>query len=465
MGKEKFQFTVEFQEDILKFIVQDTQGFAALEYVQDYYFALPEHQIIISALKKYQRKKKKVAGKAVAVEYVSNELKRRDIREQLVEGDSEEVLKKVQDIYKDNLVDREEILEQVINFKRYVELLTVIEETDLSDYHNYDPFQSRIKKAITIGRNFRKEKGSFLVADVRERQMQRSAGEVVFPTPFRQMNRLTNGGGYPSGAVLVVLDKAKAFKTGMLVNLARGYLRLRKNVLVIDYENGEDTFTTRIEQSFLKLGYKEVISGKHDRRAQKLFRRYQRLGLELVTKRFPAYVTNTNHISRYMDELYSEYGLTFDVLIIDYLALQGATSGNREERHRISDAYMDIKNLAMEKDLNCIWTAHHVSKDGYKRRPYCYLPEDVSKAIDIHRHVDGLFGLNRNDEEERNNMMRIEIVDQRHGPGHGRVFCWVDETTQNVTELTVREERALLDEYGGNFDPSQGQRPGKDGDL
>ena len=57
-----------------------------------------------------------------------------------------------------------------------------------------------------------------------------------------KLDRLTNAGGYAKNSIMVILDRAKKFKTGALVNVALRYMQFhKKNVLVIDLDGGESS--------------------------------------------------------------------------------------------------------------------------------------------------------------------------------------------------------------------------------
>ena len=58
-----------------------------------------------------------------------------------------------------------------------------------------------------------------MIRDITERQFRRQSEPSVIPCPFRQLNELTNAGGYPEHSVNVILDKPKAKKTFFMINL------------------------------------------------------------------------------------------------------------------------------------------------------------------------------------------------------------------------------------------------------
>ena len=53
----KFTFTTDFQFDLLRYTVQDKNGFKALELYDDSYFMLTEDAVIAHRLKSYYKRK------------------------------------------------------------------------------------------------------------------------------------------------------------------------------------------------------------------------------------------------------------------------------------------------------------------------------------------------------------------------------------------------------------------------
>jgi hypothetical protein len=441
MGKIKFDFSVDFQLDLLKYTVQDINGYKALELYDDTYFTLLEHSFIAQALKRYFKKTHKIAGKVALIEEVRELYNTKQYSTQLTPDDRSSILDATRAIYDGVVKDGDTLIEKVEKFVQYVDLRDVIENTDLQDFGQYEIFIRKAQKAVSPRLKTLEEKGSFLVADIKERQFRRQDFNPIVPTPFRQLNALTNAGGYAYGSTIVIIDKAKKFKSGALANIARGYMKRKMNVLIVDLENGEDELSVRVEQSLIKKSKREILSGDFDLQVQKALRKYRRLGSEMVIKRFPAYITTASDIESYMDFIYREFGIRFQILIIDYPGLMGSISGADDDTKRISDVYVDINNLNLKKKLTHTWCSMHVKSSAEKREKTRYLELDIAKCLDISRHVQAIFGLNRTDDEEKNGFMRMEVVAQRDGVKYGRAVFEVDPVTQRMEELSISQRK------------------------
>jgi hypothetical protein len=458
----RFAFDIEFQEEILRFTVTDKkEGFKALLLYKEHYFSLIEHQAIAKALKDFYRKKKTVPSKAVLKEGLRSLYVHRDYVQLILPEDKKRITSLVDSLYSRNAKDGETILEECIKFARYTELKDVVEKLDVTDYSQYDSLQRKIKHAINVGVDLNQEKGSFIVNDHGLRFRKRHLREPGYPTPFRQLNHLFDLGGLTTGQIVVVLAKEKKFKTATMVNLALGYLKMKKRVVYFDLENGEEALGMRVDQSLLDKSKKEIASGEYDKKLAKLFRKYKRLGIELVIKRMPAYRTTADDLQKFIDDYYAEFGLKFEQCFIDYVGLMAALSGKKDDTERISDAYVDIKNFAEFNRFESLWTSNHTTREGNKREGTKYLSTDTAKCLDIARHIDVMVGLNQNEQEKQAGVMRMEMIEQRNGPQDGQCFFWINMPNQKIREFNHKE----VEEYQHQIKAAKSEERRQSDDL
>ena len=451
----KFNFTTDFQFDLLKYTVLDKGGFKAIELYDDSYFTLTEHAVIAHTLKGYYKRKKTVPGKTILIEELYKTFDHREFVNNLTDDDRKEILSLTNDLYKGIVKDGDELLANAEKFAQYVDVKHEVENVDLLDYENYDTFAKKIQKAISPRLRKLEERGLFLIKDARFRQVKRKERGSIIPMPWSKLDRLTNADGYAKNSIMVIFDKAKKFKTGALVNIALRYMQYyKKNVLIIDLDGGEDEFLLRIEQCMANLTKREVLDedGGVDDIIKRQIRKSKRQGGEIISKRMPALVTTAADIGSYMDYLYREFQFQVDILVVDYIGKMGAISGKDSLHERISEAYIDMGNLALAKNIDLVWTAHHVTKDAAKvRGKSVYEQTDAAGAIDMTRHVQAIFGLNRNPIEEEKGFQRLEIIDQRDGPPHGHVVFKIDLERQRMTPLKASE----LEKYYQTCRPSK----------
>lgn len=465
--KDKFEFGEDFQENILQYAVTDNNGYRILSLIKDYYFTLAEHQIVAAAIKDFYKKKKKIPkGKATLREFIRKFTAQKSVAALLSADDKPKIDSLINRIYRGSVKDGEEVMEQTLKFARYVELKDVWENTDLKNFDQYEAISTSIQKAIRLGIEFKENRGTLLIENLRDRQARRRVQDEVIPTPFRQVNAHTNAGGFPKASLIVLMGPEKEFKTGALVNVVRAGLRQRKKILYVDLENGQDNLATRLEQSIAKKTKMEILSGQFDDQVQRVIRKYKRLGSEVDVKRFPALITSTNHLQTYVDNQYSELGIRYDWVIIDAPHLMGSLENIKEEEQRISNVFVELKNFVELNQFDICYCAAHTKRDAEPRFATKFKSSDIAKCHDITRTVDALFGYQRSELDKKLNTARWEIIDQRDGVSFGAAIFKVDYARQRMDECSKTEVEVYYSNVGegGTEDDGKAKKTYK-GDL
>lgn len=447
----KFEFDKDFQWDIIKTILIHKAGYKLLFIVNHDYFDLDYHRVIANAVERFFKRKQKLPATAGLLnEELRVLFKTRDYARNFTEIDRAKITKKVRRLYKSPPSDPEEVFQKCKTFASFIQFKKTLEGIDVNNFTQYETYSTQIQKAVNIGLQLDEKAGSLMVSASRVRLYERHNRAELIPTPYDQLNRLTNAGGYQMGSVFVLIDRPKRGKTFVLINLALEYIKKRTHLtnkaIYFDLENGEDSISTRLDQSLMGLTKFEVISGEHDQKINKAYRSLKRLGCEIYVVRVPNGAT-TNDLQKILDDLYQSYGLIFNVAFIDYIGLMGALSGKTEDVNKISDAYLDVKNFAKKNNLTHIWTGHHVKREAYQRRSTKYKPDDMAKCIDISRHVDGVFGLQQSEEDIKAGVLRLEVIEQRDGVPFGRVIFKQNLKTQRLKVMSPTAHR----EYNMSF--------------
>lgn len=440
LHQDKFEFDIDFQENLLQYTVTDKNGYRALSLFEDHYFTLIEHQVVATAIHDYYKRKKKIPqSKTILREHLRKIVNSKDYINSLAANDKELINKITVKIYRAPVKDGDAIFEEALRFAKYIKLRDTLETVNLKSFDKYDEYANDIRKAINVGVEFKEERGTFLIEGVRDRQYRRKTNDEVLPTCIHQLNKFTNANGFPKTSVVVILSPEKEFKTGLLINIARKNLRLRKKILYCDFENGQDNLATRLEQSIMNKSKMDILGGTYDEAVQKQFRKYKRLGSEIDIKRFASYVTTCSHLQTYIDSQYSEFGLRYDEIIIDGPHLMGSIANVQEEEARIASVFVEIKNLTEKNKFDICWTPAHTKRDAKKRFKTKFTSEDIAKCIDLARTVDAIFGWNRSELDIQLGIARLEIVEQRDGVSEGAALFKVNYKHQRADELTKNE--------------------------
>lgn len=452
-NKIKFSFSPDFQLEILRYILRDKEGGLVLKRIKPSYLVLIEHSLIAEGIFKYFKSKKKVPSKNILKQEVKELLESKNYVDLVTKEDIPNVNKIINNLFSEPLNDPDYIKEKIYQFSTYVEMKNLNDSFDLDNFEQYEEYYHKIDKILQKSKPKKEDEPIYLIKDVVERQFKRQAEPPIVPSPFRQLNDLTNAGGFPTGSVIVLLDKPKAKKTFFLVNIARGYLRMKKTVLYIDTENGKDQIMDRFIQSSLNKTKKEIYTGEYDKLEAQHMRKLARFGVELVVERVPAMVTDCNYIRDLILKLKAQ-GININVLMLDYAAKLASINKDKDDFERISNVYVDIQNLAEEFHLDCVWTANHITREGAKHRETRYEENDISGAISIVRNAQCIIGLNATQQEEDDGIQRLELVVQRDGLPSGRALFKVDVERQRAVEFTKEQRKKYNEVYGEALDKS-----------
>lgn len=444
----KFTFSIEFQLEVLRFLIQGKESFLYVQKIKPGYFTLIEHSIVVEALVKFVKKYQRIPSEVLMVEQVKTLLEGRDYVDLVTKDDIPNIHKLISELYNKPLKDVDIVLENIHKFIAYIELKALNESMDFSDYNSYETYQAKLTKILQSSKPQKKDEPLLMVSGTAMRQLMRKVDPDVVPTPFWQLNRLGNGDGYPKNSLFVLIDRPKRRKTFALINIARGYLAMKKNVLYIDTENGKNQLMDRMIQSTLNKTKREMLTGDYDKMEQRHMRKYKRLGVEFIVERVPATIADCNTIMNLVRKLETEKGIKVHVIMIDYAAKLASIARDRDDVERINNVYIDIDNMGDELGLDAVWTAQHVTREGAKHQETKYEDNDIASAISIIRNAKCVMGLNSTQDEEEHNIMRMEVVVQRDGVPSGRVMFNMDPERQRMKEFS-KEARAKYDESIG----------------
>lgn len=444
----KFTFSIEFQLEVLRFLIQGKESFLYVQKIKPGYFTLIEHSIVVEALVKFVKKYQRIPSEVLMVEQVKTLLEGRDYVDLVTKDDIPNIHKLISELYNKPLKDVDIVLENIHKFIAYIELKALNESMDFSDYNSYETYQAKLTKILQSSKPQKKDEPLLMVSGTAMRQLMRKVDPDVVPTPFWQLNRLGNGDGYPKNSLFVLIDRPKRRKTFALINIARGYLAMKKNVLYIDTENGKNQLMDRMIQSTLNKTKREMLTGDYDKMEQRHMRKYKRLGVEFIVERVPATIADCNTIMNLVRKLETEKDIKVHVIMIDYAAKLASIARDRDDVERINNVYIDIDNMGDELGLDAVWTAQHVTREGAKHQETKYEDNDIASAISIIRNAKCVMGLNSTQDEEEHNIMRMEVVVQRDGVPSGRVMFNMDPERQRMKEFS-KEARAKYDESIG----------------
>jgi replicative DNA helicase len=204
-------------------------------------------------------------------------------------------------------------------------------------------------------------------------------------------------------------------KTAFLTLLARSFAFQGANTIIFTVgDMTEDEYEDRLDMCFAGLTREELT---YDSTVIEAQRRLSKFRAKVHIKEFPARRTTVTDLRAYVDRLASTYSYYPDVVIIDYAACLGSSTGQyRLSRWEESaDVYESIKEWMQADRLRC-WTAGQSNRDAAKE---AYGEQShVAGSMEIVRIADLIVSVARESQDKTG----IKITKTRHSGARGQTF-------------------------------------------
>lgn len=440
---------LEFQKDVLKFLCQHTGGKMYVELIDEDFFDSAEEHTAFQILKSFVKEYKSQPSLGNFLEFFRTKVKEQKNK---VSSDVLDALERtIREAYRPftaNVDHIKDVLLEEYQLKLMRDMLMDVSASvrDKSPgvldeiYRKVD----RIRKlSDTALDDAEKNKGTFLIADHKEDDYSVVEGHA---TQYSDLNRMTSVKGFYSPQLIIFMAGPKGFKTGLLLNILKGYVQDGYKVYLADAENGHLRMKDRVRQSMLKCTFDELRSGSQDGVLTEMVGRYKALGGDMKIDYYPAYTKSLSDVDDELEYLRDELGWVPDIIAYDYLDLFNPIDYKiHEKRLKIQAVYFDAINLN-NKWGTIGFSLSQVNKNALSQTEFSMtaFAEDFGKAMNAH----GCFGLNRDDIEKAAGIGRIVVVMQRDGvPQHKRRVCFVqiDEERMSVDQISHAKWKILYE--------------------
>lgn len=235
------------------------------------------------------------------------------------------------------------------------------------------------------------------------------------------------GGGVANGEMLFWLAPPGVGKTSLLKNQGMAMARDGEHVLDITLEINGRKVRKRCDQWLTKMEAEDLL-GKPKLIVSK---RAQLKGKYYIKDWCDRNVT-VDDIRNLVHNMRAQ-GMEVTVVSVDYLELMEPTRNNRHgERFNYSAIAKEMRRLANELDVKLI-TAWQINRAGSVK--HVISKADVSECWDIIKHADIILGLNQNDLELENNILRVNILKQRESTARPLEYYY-----SNLNRMDIREQ-------------------------
>lgn len=452
--------TLEFQSELLKFLVQDKAGKKYISFLDSSIFDIAENGIAFDVIQGFFKKYNNRPSKSDILEFFAIQTKETTANipkeaYNLIENS----LKEAFNTYNGNNDFIKERITETYQLKLMKDLFAD-KMLDLKDGTNdvvLEIYKSakKIKNLSNQDEEEENNKGTFALSEFRIGH--RNEIEVT-PTHYDSLNRLTSKGGFYSPQLIVLMGAPKAFKTGTALNVAMGLVRSGKKVYYVDCENGEERIKDRFYQAMLEATWEEYDSGRLDSTLSEMVKKFSIMGGDFRSDYYPAHTKSIADVEDNLQAIEEECGWTPDVIVYDYLDLMMAEDYKIKDKRLIIQAvYHDAIRLQKRRNIFGI-SLSQVNKEAVNKPviDMTGFAEDFGKAANCH----AAFALCRTEDEKEAKVMRIVPVVQRDGvsqAGGNACFVEVDEGSMRVSEIDRVEWKSRVSEVQTN----KGVRPNK----
>lgn len=444
--------TLDFQDNILKFLVSTSEGRNYIKLLDMTCFDLPEKQLVFDLLSKYfdkyQTIPKGVEGRANLIEFFYLQTR----KQQIAEDAKKQIEQSIRDIYVDNWTsDTVIIREEIVKFSQRQQTKMMFRENSDKvkdgDEEFFERLHREMGKIVQIGNlDVENARGGFIIRDFTKLRQATVHGH---PTYLKRLNRTTSSGGFKSPELVIFMGAPKSFKTGVAINIAVEYCRDGLNGYYVDCENGIRTIKSRIYQQMLAVERRDMFTGEYDDIMQQMVNKWKVLGGDMAVDYYPANTKTCADVDANLTYLRDEHGFMPDFIVWDYPDLLRCVDPSiKDKRLQIQAVYHDIVRLHNK------WSAFgiglsQVSKAAVEREIITIkdFAEDFGKAANAH----AAFAICRTPEEKEAGLARIIPVMQREGEEyHGeRQTCYVEIDPANMQVREILEPADVINAQAG----------------
>ena len=467
--------TNDFELLMLRYLAQPEQpGKKFIPLIGGKVFEHWDHKVIITTLDSYYTKYGIQPSKTEFIQFTENEMVRKDfqddeidevvsiiekhlykplesnegafVRDTIVEHAQARLTAELITENADKINDGPAVLKHIFN--EMAEIIALADETENVTVEE----GTLIHSEGTLYRNYSVLRmGNYQDDDVK-----------LLTTPFIGLNNTMGAGGIHAPDLAVLMGGSKAFKTGILLTIAAGMVRLGYKVYYADGENGLMSIQGRYVQALVKCTLGEYIRdefepgdplkdgfepGDHitDMTPSKVFKKISRVitkfGGEFSWDSYSPSACTMNDVETKI-RTKMDRGFKPDLIIFDSMM---HFSPIIKQQTDVLNSQQTLKEaIALNKKLGTAsLTGAQTTRQGNKEDIHDI--EHIGRDLGIVQYATNIWSINRNKDEEEAGLAQLYAVVQRGGKAR-TIACMLklQEEKMQATEISYEEAADLL---------------------
>jgi hypothetical protein len=429
----------DFQEEILKYILQTKQGKKYVEYLDKDLWDMPENQVVFDLFSGYVSKFNGIPSKVTLTEFFDKELRKK--KEKISKEVYQAIEKRIYKLYETPFdSDKGLVHESIIEYAQQKKTKKLFRENadkvgtgDAEFFKGILKDMRAIENLANIDDDKEQNRGGFALADY--------DGAISIPdlnatpTIWEGLNDFTAAGGFYSPQLIVFMKGPKMFGTGVLLNLAKGFVLDGKKVYFADTENGVNAIKIRFYQALAECTRNELKDKRTAKDLENIIKMYKSMGGDFNNGFYPSGTKKLDDVDDELEYLWATFNWKPDVIIYDYLDLFVGPDGPKDDTNKQIQ-----KNYHKAVALNNKWGTFAMTVSTVNRnaidKPVIRVQDfglDIQKAYNCH----AAFAICATPDEQALDLVRIIPVAQRDG---------VQFKGGNVCTLKLSQAKMKIDE-------------------
>lgn len=432
MALTQYNFSTDFQDELLVCMIRHPEMFMGLSEVIDYgYFTGTNSQMVCKQLQLFYKKHNVYPNFAQLSTMVIQATRQTGENEKAAETTAY-----VQKLSEVEIRAKEFYRDQAVNFAKQRALILAATEVAKTIQEGKEPGGEIVKKfqdALSIGQNLL-DQGYLVKADYNQIVDKLSDVNYGTFTGYDIFDEKLWKRGWGPGWLIVPLAPPKRYKTAFCLNLAMNMVgpKCGYDVLYYACEISAELASLRAFQNLLGATQDE-FNDDPEAFKHRLFEgiRVQMQG-DLLIKHFPAKTATIADIRAHAIAAIQTFGLKPKAIFIDYAETVKTSSSDKStpEYRQQSDIYTEARALGDELGC-CIIMPDRCNREAVNQATPSM--DSFQGAFEKAGIVDISIGLCATDEEYEKGDMRYFVVLNRHGEGGTHLRGKVDRQRMRIT--------------------------------